>query len=406
MSFKILTLNHIAVEGLRHLPRELYEVASEIGHPDGILVRSANMHDMEIPESVMAIARAGAGVNNIPVAALTKRGIPVFNAPGANANAVKELVIAGLLLGARNICQAWRYVLDLEGSDAEIGKLVEAGKKRYVGFELPGKTLGVIGLGAIGVEVANAAHDLGMRVIGYDPQLTVKRAWQLSSGVEQAASLDDLFARSDIVTPHVPLVDGTRNLVNADGAETDDAERLAGQLETDVAFLSRLHQLADLCVAAFQIQDVSPGLADIPGAQQQAGNHQFLDRVGVGPRRIEYRDTPLGASVHGDIVDAGAGPGDGHHALRDLHVVHIGGTHQDTVRVADLGRHFIKLPRQMAQSLYRDIVQRQDLETHQISFPREVVAAPPRSGQRTGRLCRIAAAGHKAISRNAPRSPS
>ncbi|MGD8696906.1 MAG: 3-phosphoglycerate dehydrogenase, partial [Gammaproteobacteria bacterium] len=153
MSFKILTLNNIAVEGLRHLPRELYEVASEIGHPDGILVRSANMHDMEIPESVMAIARAGAGVNNIPVDALTKRGIPVFNAPGANANAVKELVIAGLLLGARNICQAWRYVLDLEGSDAEIGKLVEAGKKRYVGFELPGKTLGVIGLGAIGVEV-------------------------------------------------------------------------------------------------------------------------------------------------------------------------------------------------------------------------------------------------------------
>jgi D-3-phosphoglycerate dehydrogenase len=216
MSFKILTLNHIAVEGLRHLPRELYEVASEIGHPDGILVRSANMHDMEIPESVMAIARAGAGVNNIPVDALTKRGIPVFNAPGANANAVKELVIAGLLLGARNICQAWRYVLDLEGSDAEIGKLVEAGKKRYVGFELPGKTLGVIGLGAIGVEVANAAHDLGMRVIGYDPQLTVKRAWQLSSGVDQAASLDDLFARSDIITPHVPLVDGTRNLVNAE----------------------------------------------------------------------------------------------------------------------------------------------------------------------------------------------
>jgi len=216
MSFKILTLNNIAVEGLRHLPRELYEVASEIGHPDGILVRSANMHDMEIPESVMTIARAGAGVNNIPVDALTKRGIPVFNAPGANANAVKELVIAGLLLGARNICQAWRYVLDLEGSDAEIGKLVEAGKKRYVGFELPGKTLGVIGLGAIGVEVANAAHDLGMRVIGYDPQLTVKRAWQLSSGVDQAASLDDLFARSDIITPHVPLVDGTRNLVNAE----------------------------------------------------------------------------------------------------------------------------------------------------------------------------------------------
>jgi len=216
MSFKILTLNNIAVEGLRHLPRELYEVASEIGHPDGILVRSANMHDMDIPESVKAIARAGAGVNNIPVAAMSRRGIPVFNAPGANANAVKELVIAGLLLGARNICQAWRYVLDLTGDDGEVSKLVEAGKKRYVGFELPGRTLGVIGLGAIGVEVANAAHNLGMRVVGYDPQLTVQRAWQLSSGVEQAASLDDLFARSDIITPHVPLVDGTKNLVNAD----------------------------------------------------------------------------------------------------------------------------------------------------------------------------------------------
>jgi D-3-phosphoglycerate dehydrogenase len=216
MSFKILTLNNIAVEGLRHLPRELYEVASEIGHPDGVLVRSANMHEMDIPESVKAIARAGAGVNNIPVPEVTKRGIPVFNAPGANANAVKELVIAGLLLGARNICQAWQYVLDLEGDDGAINKLVEAGKKRYVGFELPGRTLGVIGLGAIGVEVANTAHTLGMRVVGYDPQLTVQRAWQLSSGVEQAASLDDLFARSDMITPHVPLVDWTKSLVNAD----------------------------------------------------------------------------------------------------------------------------------------------------------------------------------------------
>lgn len=216
MSFKILTLNNIAVEGLRHLPRELYEVASEIGHPDAIMVRSANMHDMEIPSSVRAIGRAGAGVNNIPVQALSQRGIPVFNAPGANANAVKELVIGGLLLGARNICQAWNYVRDLEGDDAALNKLVEAGKKRYVGFELPGRTLGVIGLGAIGVEVANAAHQLGMRVIGFDPQLTVHRAWQLSSGVEKAASLDDLFSRSNMITPHVPLVDGTRGLVNAE----------------------------------------------------------------------------------------------------------------------------------------------------------------------------------------------
>lgn len=215
MSFKILTLNNIAVEGLRHLPREIYEVASEIGHPDAIMVRSANMHEMEIPPSLRAIGRAGAGVNNIPVQEMSRRGIPVFNAPGANANAVKELVIAGLLLGARNICHAWNYVRDLEGDDAAVSKLVEAGKKRYVGFELPGRTLGVIGLGAIGVEVANAAHQLGMRVIGFDPQLTVQRAWQLSSGVEQAVSLDDLFARSDMITPHVPLVDATRGLVNA-----------------------------------------------------------------------------------------------------------------------------------------------------------------------------------------------
>jgi D-3-phosphoglycerate dehydrogenase len=215
MSFKILTLNNIAVEGLRHLPREMYEVASEIGHPDAIMVRSANMHEMEIPPSLRAIGRAGAGVNNIPVQEMSRRGIPVFNAPGANANAVKELVIAGLLLGARNICHAWNYVRDLDGDDAAVSKLVEAGKKRYAGFELPGRTLGVIGLGAIGVEVANAAHQLGMRVIGFDPQLTVQRAWQLSSGVEQAVSLDDLFARSDMITPHVPLVDATRGLVNA-----------------------------------------------------------------------------------------------------------------------------------------------------------------------------------------------
>lgn len=215
MSFKILTLNNISIRGLERLPRERYEVASEIGHPDAVLLRSADMHSMEIPASVKAVARAGAGTNNIPVARLSKRGVPVFNAPGANANAVKELVIAGLFLAARNICQAWEYVRALKGSDHEIEEAVEKGKKKYVGYELPGRTLGVIGLGAIGVEVANAAHLLGMRVLGFDPQITVQRAWQLSSGVEQALSLDDLFARCDMVTVHVPLLDATRNLVNA-----------------------------------------------------------------------------------------------------------------------------------------------------------------------------------------------
>jgi D-3-phosphoglycerate dehydrogenase len=214
MSFKILTLNNISVRGLERLPRERYEVASEIGHPDAILLRSADMHSMEIPSSVLAVARAGAGTNNVPVTKLSRRGVAVFNAPGANANAVKELVLAGLFLSARNICQAWGYVRDLEGDDHAIEEAVEKGKKKFVGHELPGRTLGVIGLGAIGVEVANAALGLRMKVLGYDPQITVQRAWQLSSGVEQALSLDDLFARCDIVTVHVPLAEATRGLVN------------------------------------------------------------------------------------------------------------------------------------------------------------------------------------------------
>jgi D-3-phosphoglycerate dehydrogenase len=215
MPFKILTLNNISVRGLERLPRDRYEVASEIGHPDAILLRSADMHDLEIPPSVLAVARAGAGTNNIPVAKLSKRGVPVFNAPGANANAVKELVLSGLFLAARNICQAWGYVRGLEGDDHAIEEAVEKGKKKFVGYELPGRTLGVVGLGAIGVEVANAALGLRMKALGYDPQITVQRAWQLSSGVEQALSLDDLFARSDVLTLHVPLNDMTRNLVNA-----------------------------------------------------------------------------------------------------------------------------------------------------------------------------------------------
>jgi len=214
MSFKILTLNNISVRGLDRLPRQLYEVASEIGHPDAILLRSADMHSMEIPASVLAVARAGAGTNNVPVATLSRRGVPVFNAPGANANAVKELVLAGMFLSARNICQAWGYVRSLQGDDHAIEEAVEKGKKKFVGHELPGRTLGVVGLGAIGVEVANAALGLRMNVLGYDPQITVQRAWQLSSGVEQALSLDDLFSRCDMLTVHVPLNDGTRGLVN------------------------------------------------------------------------------------------------------------------------------------------------------------------------------------------------
>ena len=214
--YKILTLNNISPVGLERFPRDAYEVASEIQHPDAILLRSFNMHEMEVPGSVKAIGRAGAGVNNIPVDRMSMAGIPVFNAPGANANAVKELVVAGMLIASRNLCQAWDFSRSLEGDDTAIHKAVEAGKKQFVGFELPGKTLGVVGLGAIGVQVANGARALGMNVIGFDPDITVKRAWEMSSDVRQAASIEELLANSDYVTFHVPLVDATRNMINAE----------------------------------------------------------------------------------------------------------------------------------------------------------------------------------------------
>jgi len=214
--YKILTLNNISVAGLNRLPRDKYEVASEIAHPDAILVRSASMHDLEIPASLRAVGRAGAGVNNIPVARMSERGIPVLYAPGANANAVKELVVAGMLMAARNIAQGWAFTQGLEGDDSGINKAVEAGKKQFVGFELPGRTLGVVGLGAIGVQVANVACALGMKVIGYDPTITVQRAWQLAADVQQALSIDDLVARSDFISFHVPLTDETRGMINAE----------------------------------------------------------------------------------------------------------------------------------------------------------------------------------------------
>jgi D-3-phosphoglycerate dehydrogenase len=214
--YKILTLNNISVTGLDRLSRERYEIASEITHPDAVLVRSLNMHDWKVPSTLQAIGRAGAGVNNIPVDQMTEKGIPVFNTPGANSNAVQELVLTGMLLSARNICPAWQFARQLEGNDATISKQVEAGKKDFVGFELPGKTIGVVGLGAIGIKIANTASALGMRVIGYDPKITVQGAWKLSHEVEQASSVDDLLCHSDFVTFHVPLVDGTRNMINVE----------------------------------------------------------------------------------------------------------------------------------------------------------------------------------------------
>ena len=212
---RILTLNSISPVGLKRLPAERYTVATHVQSPDAILVRSQDMHAMDIAQSVKAIGRAGAGTNNIPVAAMNKRGVPVFNAPGANANAVKELVLAGMLLAARNLVPAIRFVDELPGADEEVNKAVEEGKKHYTGVELPHHVLGIIGLGRIGSLIADAAIKLGMNVHGYDPEITVDAAWSLPSQVKKAHSIEEVMRNSDFVTIHVPLLDETRNLIDS-----------------------------------------------------------------------------------------------------------------------------------------------------------------------------------------------
>ncbi|MFO8154130.1 phosphoglycerate dehydrogenase [Thioalkalivibrio sp.] len=213
--FRIQTFNNIAVRGLNRFPRETYEVASGLADPHAIMLRSHNLHATPVADSVQAVGRAGSGVNNIPVDALSARGVAVFNAPGANANAVKELVVAGMLLASRNLIPAAEYLRGLDGSDPEFTKRVEDGKKRFVGFELPGRTLGVIGLGAIGVRIANAARALGMHVVGYDPKITVESAWRLEADVDRARTVDAVAASADVITFHVPLNEHTRNILDA-----------------------------------------------------------------------------------------------------------------------------------------------------------------------------------------------
>ncbi len=212
----VLVLNQISANGLQRLPAQSYAVGKDIAAPDAVLLRSADMHGMDIPASVKAIGRAGAGTNNIPVAAMSARGVPVFNAPGANANAVKELVIAGMLLAARNLPAALRFVAALDPKMADMDKAVEDGKKAFAGQELSGQALGIVGLGKIGCLVADAAIKLGMQVLGHDPEITVDAAWSLPSQVRRAASVAEVLGGSDFVTLHVPLVAATRNLVNAD----------------------------------------------------------------------------------------------------------------------------------------------------------------------------------------------
>lgn len=219
MSYNILALNNISDKGLSLLPSSEYSVAEETNHPDAILLRSYNMHEYAIPDSLKAVGRAGAGVNNIPLDRMSDAGVVVFNAPGANSNAVKELVIASMLMACRNLPAGQTFAKNLEGSDEEIHKQVESGKKNFAGFELPGRTLGVIGLGAIGVRIANAAKRLGMRVIGFDPLISIENAWGLDAEVEKAKDLDHVLSEADFITFHVPLVEATKNIISAESLD-------------------------------------------------------------------------------------------------------------------------------------------------------------------------------------------
>jgi D-3-phosphoglycerate dehydrogenase len=217
--FQVLIFNNVSQNGLKRLPVERFACAKDVAKPDAILLRSADLHKVEIARSVMAIGRAGSGTNNIPVGEMTKRGVPVFNAPGANANAVKELVLAGMLLAARNIGGAIKFVAALDPKDPEMEKKVEDGKKMFAGYEISGHTLGIVGLGKIGCLVADAAIKLGMNVVGYDPEITVDAAWSLPSQVRRANSLGEVLKSCNFVTLHVPLVDATRKMVNAGSIE-------------------------------------------------------------------------------------------------------------------------------------------------------------------------------------------
>jgi D-3-phosphoglycerate dehydrogenase len=256
--FKVQTLNNIAQVGLSRLPAEVFAISTDAKDPDAILVRSGDMHKLDIPANLKAVGRAGAGVNNIPVAKMSERGIPVFNAPGANANAVKELVVAGLVLACRQICEAWDFARTLNGTDEELHKLVEAGKKNFAGFELPGRTLTVIGLGAIGRLVANSGVALGMSVVGFDPGLTVEGAWQLSAAVKKARSLEEALAAADFVTVHVPLIEATKKLVSA--------ERLKGMKKGVVVLNFAREGIVDeaAVVAAIDAGAVRAYISDFP----------------------------------------------------------------------------------------------------------------------------------------------
>jgi len=281
--FNVKTINNISEKGLSRLPAETYSVSPEIDNPDAIILRSQKLHDMEIPSNLKVVGRAGAGTNNVPVERLGEEGIVVFNAPGANANAVKELVICGMLLACRNICQAWQYAANVEGTDEEQNKAVEAGKKKFVGYELPGRTLGVVGLGAIGVEIANAAVALGMRVVGFDPTITVKSAWKMSSVVEEMASIEELLKEADFVTFHVPLIDATMNLLNE--------ERIAGMKDGAVILNFARNGVVDddAALAGIESGKINAYVCDFP-AQKLKDNDRVITLPHLGASTVEAEE--------------------------------------------------------------------------------------------------------------------
>lgn len=303
--FEVLLLNQISANGLKCLPPERYSTGKDLARPDAVLVRSADMHAMAVPDSVQAIARAGAGTNNIPVQAMSARGVPVFNAPGANANAVKELVLAGMLLAARNIAPALRFVAGLDTTMADMDKAVEEGKKNFAGFELAGHTLGIVGLGKVGCLVADAAIKLGMNVLGYDPDITVDAAWSLPAQVKKAASVAEVLKNSDFVTLHVPLVAATRDLVNADNLKL---------MRPGAVLLnfSREGVVSDAAVlAALDAKRLAAYVCDFPSA---ALNHHHgviaLPHLGASTREAEENCAIMVAGQlrdyleHGNVVNA------------------------------------------------------------------------------------------------------
>lgn len=279
--FNVLILNNVSQNGLKRLG-ERFVCAKEVAQPDAILLRSADLHGVEIARSVLAIGRAGSGTNNIPVKAMSERGIPVFNAPGANANAVKELVLAGMLLAARNLGGAMKFVAALDPADAEMEKKVEGGKKTFAGYEIAGHTLGVIGLGKIGCLVADAAIKLGMHVVGYDPEITVDAAWSLPSQVKKANSLTEVLKASNFVTLHVPLVDATRNMINATSVE----HMKHGAVLLNFARNGVVDEAAVL--AALDAGKLSAYVCDFPGASVNSHPHVIaLPHLGASTREAE-----------------------------------------------------------------------------------------------------------------------